>query len=264
MKTTITCKQKAEVVLQKNGDSLFQVMEYSDLNGYINEDSIELIKYVKETNITLKQIRAVLKNSSIKIQRESLSYIKGDIEIKNRSISSKSIAKRILGTKERTIKPFLIGTGEVFFKPSFEFFTIIELDDEEIVIDDTIFFLCEDSITVNLESNIERLASDKSKLKLSGSGFVILKIPVPEEEIVRHKLFNDKLTIIDGCAVLRSGSVDLEVKAINHLYKEYGDYDNSYIHVYEGIGEVWVLPTLSCYEDFTQANKYYDENQIEE
>ena len=28
--------------------------------------------------------------------------------------------------------------------------------------------------------------------------------------------------------------------------------EKEYLHVYEGIGEVWILPTLSCYEDFSE------------
>lgn len=261
MKTTVTSKNKANIILQSFGESLFQVMEYNNLRGYIDADSIDSIIKINESNILLKQIKVVLKNSSIKIQNDSLSYLKGDIEIKNKSINPVSIAKRLLGSREKTIKNCLRGTGEVYFKPSFKYFSIIELDDEEIVIDDEIFFVCEDSIKVNLEDSTEKLNTPKLKLKLNGSGIVILKLPVPEEEIVRYKLFNDKLSIIEEEGVLRSGSVDVEVTKINYKSKE---YEHNYMYVYEGIGEVWVLPTLSCYEDFAESAEYYNENHLEE
>ena len=148
----------------------------------------------------------------------------------------------------------------MYFKPSFKYFSLIELYDEEIIVDEDIFYICEDSIKINIEDGEKLLDKDKLQIKLSGSGIVILLMNVPESEIVRCKLFNDKLTVDGDFAVLRSGSIDVSIESINNYLNDSDISEKEYLHVYEGIGEVWILPTLSCYEDFSED---IDENQEE-
>ena len=176
--------------------------------------------------------------------------MKGDIEIKDKKIKSSSITRRLLGVGEKSGKISLSGTGEVYFKPSFKYFSLIELNDEEIVVNEDIFYICEDSIKINIEDGEKLLDKDKLQIKLRGSGIVILLMQVPEDEIVRCKLFNDKLIVDGEFAVLRSGSIDVSVESININHSDISETE--YLYVYEGIGEVWILPTLSCYEDFSE------------
>ena len=125
MKTTITSKSKAEVIFQSVGDSLFQVLQYNNIAGYTSYKRFKQIKDIYANNDSLKQIKVILKNSTIKIQSEILSYMKGDIEIKDKKIKSSSITRRLLGVGEKTVKISLSGTGEVYFKPSFKYFSFI-------------------------------------------------------------------------------------------------------------------------------------------
>ena len=252
MKTTITSKSKAEVIFQSVGDSLFHVLQYNNIAGYTSYKRFKQIKDIYANNDSLRQIKVILKNSTIKIQSEILSYMKGDIEIKDKKIKSSSITRRLLGVGEKSGKISLSGTGEVYFKPSFKYFSLIELDDEEIVIDEDIFYICEDSIKINIEDGENLLDKDKLQIKLRGSGIVILLMQVPEDEIIRCKLFNDKLIVDGEFAVLRSGSIDVSIESINNNFNHSDISEKEYLHVYEGIGEVWILPTLSCYEDFSE------------
>ena len=258
MKTTITSKSKAEVIFQSVGDSLFQVLQYNNIAGYPSYKRFKQVKDIYANNDSLRQIKVILKNSTIKIQNEILSYMKGDIEIKDKKIKSSSITRRLLGVGEKSGKISLSGTGEVYFKPSFKYFSLIELNDEEIVVNEDIFYICEDSIKINIEDGEKLLDKDKLQIKLRGSGIVILLMQVPEDEIVRCKLFNDKLIVDGEFAVLRSGSIDVSVESININHSDISETE--YLYVYEGIGEVWILPTLSCYEDFSED---IDEKQEE-
>ena len=250
MKTTITSKSKAKVIFQSIGDSLFQVLQYNNIAGYPSYKRFKQVKDIYANNDSLRQIKVILKNSTIKIQNEILSYMKGDIEIKDKKIKSSSITRRLLGVGEESGKISLSGTGEVYFKPSFKYFSLIELNDEEIVVNEDIFYICEDSIKINIEDGEKLLDKDKLQIKLRGSGIVILLMQVPEDEIVRCKLFNDKLIVDGEFAVLRSGSIDVSVESININHSDISETE--YLYVYEGIGEVWILPTLSCYEDFSE------------
>ena len=250
MKTTITSKSKAKVIFQSIGDSLFQVLQYNNIAGYPSYKRFKQVKDIYANNDSLRQIKVILKNSTIKIQNEILSYMKGDIEIKDKKIKSSSITRRLLGVGEKSGKISLSGTGEVYFKPSFKYFSLIELNDEEIVVNEDIFYICEDSIKINIEDGEKLLDKDKLQIKLRGRGIVILLMQVPEDEIVRCKLFNDKLIVDGEFAVLRSGSIDVSVESININHSDISETE--YLYVYEGIGEVWILPTLSCYEDFSE------------
>lgn len=258
MKTTITSKSKAKVIFQSIGDSLFQVLQYNNIAGYPSYKRFKQVKDIYANNDSLRQIKVILKNSTIKIQNEILSYMKGDIEIKDKKIKSSSITRRLLGVGEKSGKISLSGTGEVYFKPSFKYFSLIELNDEEIVVNEDIFYICEDSIKINIEDGEKLLDKDKLQIKLRGSGIVILLMQVPEDEIIRCKLFNDKLIVDGEFAVLRSGSIDVSVESININHSDISETE--YLYVYEGIGEVWILPTLSCYEDFSED---IDEKQEE-
>ena len=62
----------------------------------------------------------------------------------------------------------------MYFKPSFKYFSLIELYDEEIIVDEDIFYICEDSIKINIEDGEILLDKDKLQIKLSESGIVIL------------------------------------------------------------------------------------------
>ena len=250
MKTTITSKSKAKVIFQSIGNSLFQVLEYNNIAGYPSYKRFKQAKDIYANDGSLRQIKVILKNSTIKIQSEILSYMKGDIKIKDKKIKSSSIARRLLGVGEKSGKISLSGTGEVYFKPSFKYFSLIELNDEEIVIDEDIFYICEDSIKISIEDGEKLLHKDKLQIKLKGSGIVILLMQVPEDEIVKCKLFNDKLIVDGEFAVLRSDSIDVSVESINNNFNHSDIDEKEYLYVYEGIGEVWILPTLSCYEDF--------------
>ena len=86
MKTTITSKSKAEVIFQSVGDSLFQVLQYNNIAGYPSYKRFNQVKDIYANNDSLKQIKVILKNSTIKIQSEVLSYMKGDIEIKDKKM----------------------------------------------------------------------------------------------------------------------------------------------------------------------------------
>lgn len=233
MKTTINTKNRSDVIFQSIGDSFFQILKYNN----------------EITNNSLMQIRVVLKNSTIKVQNEILSFMKGDIDIKHKKVKAACFAKRLLGMDKISQKTLLSGTGEVFFRPSFKYFTIVELEDEEIVIDDKIFYVCEGTIRITIENKDELLVSHKTEIKLSGTGIVILSIPISEEEIIRCKLFNDKLTVAGNYAILRSGSIECNVYDFNKNI----DDELKRIEVmknYEGVGEVWLLPALSCCEEY--------------
>ena len=88
---------------------------------------------------------------------------------------------------------------------------------------------------------------DIVQLKLKGSGIVLLKIPVPESEILRCKLYKDKLVVKDDLVVLRTGNVKLSVESSgNTIIRDISDNDDK-VDIYTGIGEAWIIHTKNIY-----------------
>lgn len=250
MRSSIEVKNKLTLVAQMGNEAKFQILKYSSLKGASELKSALAIKNIENTGQKLKQIRIVLNDAAVKIQDNLLSYMKGYIERNDIIHEYKGIKKMIFDSKHRTIpenKTIFKGNGEILLKPEFNDFTLIELVDEEIIINDKIFCACDEEINIDLVSK-----SNNEEIKLSGSGIVALMLPVPEGEIIRCKLFNDKLTVNDELIILKS-------KKVKVSYEKYEKIINDEIIeeinvVYEGIGEVWLLPTRSIYEKYGKIN----------
>ena len=150
-------------------------------------------------------------------------------------------------------KPTYEGTGEIFLEPSFGHFALIELEDEEIIVDDGLFYACEEDVEVGaaMQKSVSSMLFGNEGIyqtSISGSGIVVLEIPVPESEIFKCKLFNDTLKVDGNFAVLRTSNIKFTVEKSSSLI---GSVTNGegLLNVYSGTGEVWLLPTMSIYQD---------------
>ena len=85
MKTSLNISNKLTMVSEMRNDSIFQVLEYDNLEGANNLSTSMQLNFMKESQVKLKQIRIILDDSSVKLEPGSLSYMKGNIEIKNKS-----------------------------------------------------------------------------------------------------------------------------------------------------------------------------------
>lgn len=262
MKSNIRIKNTLNILSEMENESKFQILEYDDLKGVKDLKSAMAIKYLRESGITLKQVRVVINDSAVKLQVGALSYMKGDITIKNNiggpiGFGKKLFAKKITG--DSVIKPTFEGSGEVFLEPSFEHFTLIELFEEEIILDDGLFYACEEEveITISMKKNVSSIVFGDSGLfevKLKGSGIVVLKIPVPENEVFRYKLFNERLAVDGDFAILRSGIINFSIEKSGNSLVGSVLNGEGLVNIYEGVGEVWLLPTRNIYEKIKECN----------
>ena len=261
MRTNINIKNNTKVIYEMLNDSLFQVVEFESLRGAKNLKTAMGIKYMQDAGVSLKQVKIVLQESGVKLQAGALSYMKGDIKIKNKLGGPVGIGKKLFASKvtgETVVKPTYAGTGEIYLENSFGHYALLELDDEEIVVDDGLFLACEDTVKVDITmmksvSSMVLGGEGLFQLKLSGSGIVVLEMPVPETEIVRIKLFNDRLAVDGDLVVLRSGSVDFTVEKSGSTLIGSAINGEGLVNVYEGVGEVWLLPTRDVYDEIEET-----------
>jgi uncharacterized protein (AIM24 family) len=261
---------------EMEGDSKFQILEYENLNGAIDVETALGLNIMRQGGIKLKQIRIVLDCSSVKLEPGALSYLKGDIEIKSKIGGLIGFGKKIISSKltgENAFKPLYSGTGEIFLEPSFGHFALIELEDDEIIISDDMFYGCEEGIEVNaaMQRNASAAFLGNEGLyqtRIEGTGIVALKIPVPESEIFKCVLINDTLRIDGNFAILRTGNIEFSVEKSSKSIIGTTISGEGMVSVYRGTGEVWLVPTKSIYKDLkikggSQINRQQPEIDVE-
>lgn len=84
--------------------------------------------------------------------------------------------------------------------------------------------------------------------KLSGSGIVVLEIPVPEKEVFKCTLIDDTLKVDGNFVMLRSGNIDLTVEKAAKSIVGSVTSGEGFLNVYRGTGQVWLIPTKSVYD----------------
>lgn len=257
MRSSLKFTNKLNMLSEMECESKFQILEYENLNGATDVQTAFGLNVIRQSGIKLKQIRIMLDNSSVKLEPGSLSYMKGSIEIKNKSGGLLGFGKKIISSRltgETAFKPTYSGTGEIFLEPSFGHFALIELEDDEIIVSDNMFYACEDGIDVNvaMQKNISSAFLGNEGLyqtRIEGNGIVALKVPVPENEIFKCILINDALKVDGNFAILRTGNIEYSVEKSSKSVVGTALSGEGMVNVYRGTGEVWLIPTKSVYED---------------
>ena len=256
MRTSMNIQNKLTMLSEMRNDSKFQILEFDRLEGATDVGTALGLQIMNDSGIKLRQVRIILEDSSVKLESGALSYMKGEIEIRTKTGGVVGLGKKFLNSKltgETMFKPTYEGTGEIFLEPSFGHFALIELEDEEIIVDDGLFYACEEDVEVGaaMQKSVSSMLFGNEGIyqtSISGSGIVVLEIPVPESEIFKCKLFNDTLKVDGNFAVLRTSNVKFTVEKSSSLI---GSVTNGegLLNVYSGTGEVWLLPTMSIYQD---------------
>lgn len=257
MRSSLNFSNKLTMLSEMENDSKFQILEYNSLDGATDVETAFGLNIIKESGIKLKQVRIILDDSAIKIEPGALSYMKGNIEIKNKVGGVLGLGKKIISSKltgETIFKPTYSGNGEIFLEPSFGHFALLELEDDEIIVDDGLFYACEEGIDVgaSIQRNISSTLLGNEGLyqtRIEGCGIVVLEVPVPESEIFKCILINDTLKVDGNFAILRTGNIDYSVEKSSKSIMGSMVNGEGFVNVYRGSGEVWLMPTKGVYKD---------------
>jgi uncharacterized protein (AIM24 family) len=239
------------------GESTFQILEYENLDGASDVETAFGLNIIRQSGIKLKQVRIILEDSAVKLEPNSLSYMKGEIDIRNKSGGLIGFGKKIITSKltgETAFKPTYSGNGEIFLEPSFGHFALVELEDDEIIVSDNMFYACEEGVEVSaaMQKNISASFLGNEGLyqtRLEGNGIVALKVPVPESEIFKCVLINDTLKVDGNFAILRTGNIEFSVEKSSKSIVGTMVSGEGLVNVYRGTGEVWLMPTKNIYKD---------------
>jgi uncharacterized protein (AIM24 family) len=256
MRTTVNSENKLTMLSQMSNDAKFQVLEYDKLEGATDFETAFGLKIMNEAGVKLRQVRIILEDSVVKLEAGALSYMKGEIYIKNKTGGIIGIGKKFINSKltgEEMFRPTYEGTGEIFLEPSFGHYALIELEDEEIIVDDGLFYACEEEVEVGaaMQKSVSSMLFGKEGIyqtSLSGSGIVVLELPVPETEVFKCKLYNDIIKVDGNFVALRTSNISFTVEKSSSAVGSVTNGEGM-LNVYSGTGEVWLLPTQNVYSD---------------
>jgi len=256
LKTNINMSNTLTKLSEFKNVSTFQVLEYDQLKGGSDVKTAFMLSYMREANIKLRQLRIVLSGGGVFTEPNALSFMRGPIEVSTNTGGLFSLSKKFVSSKisgEPVIKPHYKGTGEILMEPSFGHFALLELENEEIIIDDSLFFAAEDTIDIGVTS-MKTVSSalfgteGLFQTKLKGTGIVVLEIPVPETEIFKYSLVEDVLKIDGNFSVLRTGGIAFTVEKTTKTLIGSGFTGEGLLNVFKGTGEVWLMPTKVVYD----------------
>lgn len=277
MRSSLKFTNKLNMLSEMIGESRFQILEYESLDGASDAETAFGLNIIKQSGIKLKQVRIILEDSAVKLEPNSLSYMKGDIDIRSKSGGLIGFGKKIITSKltgENAFKPTYSGNGEIFLEPSFGHFALVELEDDEIIVSDNMFYACEEGVEVSaaMQKNISASFLGNEGLyqtRLEGNGIIALKVPVPESEIFKCVLINDTLKVDGNFAILRTGNIEFSVEKSSKSIVGTVVSGEGLVSVYRGTGEVWLTPTKNVYKDLKigspiqMRNSQFEQNEDE-
>lgn len=231
-------------VIKRWKDSSGCIVSIEEFSGnFLNGQQMLAGRYLKRIHVELVQ------GAKIKIENGSLHYMEGRNMVLDAKITGVSMTQGI--------RPEVSGVGNFWSNSSNHWFVVLDLDhlQNHVVIEHGYFWCCQG--TVNIK--IKRISLKGSTMgdsnffhtKLTGSGWVILRIPVPEAGIHRIVLNETKL-LTEGHhdVILRAGKeahYSAEFAGKGLFQKTFNTTNEGILRSYYGSGEVWLMPTIEMF-----------------
>jgi uncharacterized protein (AIM24 family) len=236
--------------------SYVEIQEYTHLRA--NVGSPQLLYHYNSLGLRLKRVRVVLDNGEMRAEAGALHYMRGHLQLSaDVGGASGYLKKAISGalTHEATVKPKYTGTGDIYLEPSFGYYAIVVLANEECIVDKGLYYASDGPVEVGVaaqKSVSSALFGGEGlfQTRISGTGWAVIQLPVPSDEVQRIYLNNEKLSVDGSFAVLRKGAIAFTVEKSSKSLIGSGLTGEGLLQTFTGTGEVWVCPTLNHYPHF--------------
>ena len=257
--TLATTKNAATTVIEQydGPTSSIDILQYDRLSGSDNLEVAQKLFYANQVGMHLKQIRIRLNNGAAQLETGEMQFIKGNVTVDTTVGGLGGLAQKLINsnlTNQTTFRPHYHGTGEVYGEPSFKHFMIMTLNNEEAVLEQGMFYGSDAKVEVGV-TTLKNLSSvffggDKFfQISVKGTGWVVLQVPVPANEIIRYQLNNEKIMVDGSLSLLRKGNIEYKVEKSNKsLFGSMIGGENVLLQTFTGTGEVWLAPTKPFYD----------------
>ena len=169
-------KDEFEVIDSATADdgSIVEVVQYKELKGSANLEVAEKLFFAKEVGIRLKMVRVILNNSKVRVEPGSLYFMRGNLKMQASSGGGvmQGLARKMVSGETFFVNE-IVGSGEIYFEPTFGHFLLhrVMKDEEGIIVDKSLFYAGTSGldITAAIQKNI-------SSALFGGEGFFQTKI----------------------------------------------------------------------------------------
>lgn len=255
----MTLEKKLNVLDSKVwNNATFEILEVDSLDGAKTPGSAMQLFFAKQQGLKLRQIRIHLNGTAIKTEAGALYYHYGNIQSRvNAGGVGGFIGKSIKGamTQESGMKPEYGGMGTIYLEPSFSHYLMVMLENESLIVDKSLFYCCNSEISVEpfLQRNVSSAfmgGEGLFQIKLSGTGIVVLEIPVPVSELQEIALAPGQALKVDGnFAIMRDATVDFAVTRSDKTLIGSAINGEGLLNSFttQHGGRVWLAPTAPVY-----------------
>ncbi len=247
------------------GGTTFEVLEYAPLAGSEPFAVAEQVYTLNRAGVRLRQLRVRLADDAVRTEPGALQFVKGRVTMESSTGAGEGFGGLLKGalaaarTGETMFKPLYRGRGELYLEPTFGHLWLVELQGETLYADQGLFFCCEDAVKVEahkVESFSARMAGGEGRYqtKVSGSGVVAFRIPVPRAEIVALDLADETLQVDGSFALLRTSGVAFSVERAGNSVAGAVTSGEGLLQTFRGTGRVWLAPTQPLYDRLRTAS----------
>ncbi len=240
------------------GGTTFELLEYAPLAGSETIHMVEQVHTLNRSGVRLRQLRIRLADDAVRTEPGVLQFSKGRIEMESSTGVGEGLGGFMKGalaaarTGETIFKPLYRGEGELYLEPTFGHYWMMQINNRTLFADQGLFCCCEDSVKVDahkVESFSARVAGGEGRYqtKVSGTGIVVFRIPVPKAEILELDLDNETLQVDGSFALLRTSEVHFSVERASNSFVGAMTSGEGLLQTFRGTGKVWIAPTQPLY-----------------
>lgn len=236
-------------VLESAG--IFTVYQH-DRDLSVTPTTAQTSYYMSSMDCCPKQVLVNLKNNAIRLKPGAMQFMSGDIEQTTGlkgvgDFALKSLKGKVTG--DAAIKPLYKGTGILVTEPTYHYPIIVNVDEwgGSLSCDDGMFICCDDEVKddVQARSNLSSAVLGGEglfNLKLTGSGYVVLKSRCPREELYEIVLENDCIKIDGNNAVCWSSQLQFTTERSGKTLLGSGASGEGLVNVFRGSGKILMSP----------------------
>lgn len=236
--------------------SLVEVVQYGELQGSADVRTAQSLYYASHGGMHLKMVRIRLNKSAARVERGSLYFMKGRLEMRASTGGGllKGLTRKMVAGEDFFVNE-IHGTGDIYLEPTFGHFFLHRVDEQEggIIVDRSLFY----AGTAGLDIAVGRQRTISATLfgeetyfqtKISGTGVAVLFSPVPREELIQVELNDEKLLVDGNFMLMRSEKLSYRVEKSSKGWLASSVSSEGWLQTFEGSGYVWLAPTKSVYD----------------
>lgn len=209
--------------------------------------------FASEMDVCRRQLVCDLSVAPVKLQAGMMQMTVGEAEVSTGVKGILDLAHKLAraaATDESVVKPEYVGTGTVLCEPTFKHLVCLSLAEfgGSIVVDDGTFAACEASVKESLkrpDTVGAALAGNEGlfKLRLDGTGHVVLESPCPKNELIVIRLENDVLRLDGNLALAWTSTLKFGVERAGKSLIGSATSGEGLVNTYRGTGTILMTPT---------------------